>query len=162
MSKSFFQEFGGVFVASMGGIAGVVLGYVATVKTMGTDALLWWIASFACLIFSAYVMWRKEHGKVKELTAQLESRGLTAARKEQARKWLLSLSDAEREAMRQLLLDVRAFGDQIRNWHPGVDFVQIHKTMPFLVLDEDRDRWSIDPEWQAILTELLTGNGALT
>src|SRR4051794_14450168 len=79
----------------------------------------------------------------------------TREQRKRAEERITLLSSQELEGLKNLLVDRKLTGDQIRDWYKGIDFTEINRKTTFLIQDLPTDRWSVDPEWQPVLNHLL-------
>jgi hypothetical protein len=92
---------------------------------------------------------------IHRLASELKTQSVTDKRRQTAKNQLSVIKEPGENFVRQLLLDDHLSSIQIRTWHSEGILTVVHNHTTFLRHEVNGDRWSIDPAWREILTEML-------
>jgi hypothetical protein len=114
---------------------------------------IFFVVLFVCLAVAFFKAWQEQSDSRKKAESLLERRGLTSARRTEAKRILAECSNLERNAIGRLLILQPMHGNKVREEFSGVDFMRLMTKTPFLFRDGVNDLWNIQSDWQDVLIE---------
>jgi hypothetical protein len=143
----------------MSGIVSVCFAALAAVIQYEFGPWVFWPMAYLCLLAAAFLVWRREAIRAQEAEAKLVPSDATAARRAEAARQLEQLSNAERQALRQVMFcgmmnDVQMTDFLRRNGLALFPPADLERKTTFMGRDF-AGNWSINPAFQEALQSLL-------